>query len=133
MMPFRKIRPVAQWIWDKIPSDQRLAVEAKLFGESHSIAMGEYDATLEVISGQLRGRIQHREGHWPQLAEDGLLAKLPEALHTQYQGRLKSGTLKITDVIDIPGLPDLPVLEIDKVDDLTWFMFEYKETIMRAA
>ena len=134
MSPFRKMRPIGEWIWHQIPDQDRLRVEAKLFGEKHTIPLGQYDGHIEVISGELRGRIQHREQHWPQLAEDGLFIQLPESVITSYKNRIQRRERpKISDIFKVEGIPELAILEISEVDDLTWFMFERKETIMRAA
>ena len=121
MDAFRKFRPLGKWLWNKIPADGRLAVEAKLLREGHHFRLGEYDATIEVLAGELRGRIQHRENYCPHLAEDGLTISLPEATIQKLLGQERIG---LHDLMACEGLPDITISRIKRVDRHCWLEFE---------
>jgi len=121
MDAFRKFRPLGQWLWNRIPTDKRLAVEAKLFREGHHFRLGEYDATIEVLRGELRGRIEHRENRYPHLAEDGLTISLPEATIQKLLGQDRIG---LHDLMACEGLPDITIDRIDRMDGYCWLEFK---------
>jgi len=121
MDAFRKFRPLGKWLWNKIPEDERLAVEAKLFREAHHFVLGEYDETIEILGGELRGRIEHRENYSPHLAEDGMTIILPKAMIQKLLGQERIG---LHDLMACEGLPDITISRIKRVDRHCWLEFE---------
>lgn len=121
MDAFRKFRPLGKWLWNKIPEDERLAVEAKLLREGHHFQLGEYYASIEVLGGELRGRIAHQESYYPHLAEDALTISLPEATIQKLMGQDRIG---LHDLMACEGLPDITITGIKRADGFCWFEFE---------
>lgn len=128
MDSFKKMRPLGKWLWEMIPDDRKLAVEAKLWNESHQFSMGEYDATIEVISGELRGRMQHRKNHYPHLAEDALTIPMPETTVNRLRGQKR---LSLRDIIGCHGIPDITITSINAIDGMWWLKFERSTAIRR--
>lgn len=121
MDPWRRKRPLGEWLLGTFPNDERVRIEAKLFGERHYFVLGDYQATLEVIGGELRGTLAHVSGGWPHIAEDGIMIDLPEAVAAELRARKD---LVLADVVDGPGLPALRISRITDMDDVMFLEFE---------
>lgn len=130
MNSVRRLRPLAQWLWSKIPPEKQLAVDAKLFRQQHEFRVGDYNATLEVISGELRGRIEHRENLYPMMAEDGLMMSVPETIIQKLKTKDRAS---LHDLMICEGLPDLKIINFKEMEGIYWMEFERTQWSKKAA
>jgi len=122
MDAFGRFRPLGEWLWNTIPREDRLAVEAKLFSESHRFPLGEYEAALTVVSGELRGRMRHRDALYPQIAEDGLMMRSPPLA---YLRKLKGQDRpSLSGVVACAGMPDIRIARVNEHEGMVWLEFE---------
>ena len=110
MRSYQRVAPVAQWIYDKIPNDEQLRIEAKLIHEEHRLEIGKMMCFLMIVTGETRGFIVSNKPKF-QIDEGGLHIDVPESVVMAHR---KKKNLRLGDVVNIPELTEIPIIGINR-------------------